>query len=77
LTKGAFSGYISGMEQKYPDCGRTVHYGSFYAPEWVADIVYALREKNIPGVAGGRILDTSCGYGGFLRGEHYVESAPV
>jgi hypothetical protein len=72
LTKEAFSGYISGMDQKHLDRGRTVNYGSFYTPEWVVDIVYALLEKNIPDVAGCRILDTSCGYGGFLRGKGAV-----
>jgi hypothetical protein len=72
LTNEAFSGYISGMDQKHLDRNTTVNYGSFYTPEWVVDIVYALLEKNIPDVAGCRILDTLCGYGGFLRGADAV-----
>jgi hypothetical protein len=60
------------MDQNHLDRDRTVNYGSFYTPEWVVDMVYALLEKSIPDVARYRILDTSCGYGGFLRGRGAV-----
>jgi hypothetical protein len=62
------------MEQKHLDRSGTVNYGSFYTPEWVVDIVYALLKKNIPEITDCRILDTSCGYGGFLRGKGAIGS---
>jgi tRNA G10 N-methylase Trm11 len=60
------------MEQKHLDHKDTVNLGSFYTPEWLVDIVYALIEKNVPNSGDYYILDTSCGYGGFLRGEKAI-----
>jgi hypothetical protein len=60
------------MEQKHLTYKDTVNYGSYYTPEWLVDIVYSLIEKNISGISNYCILDTSCGYGGFLRGNHAI-----
>ena len=56
------------MEQRHLNHNDTVNYGSFYTPEPLVDCVYALISKNIPGYDNFYLLDTSCGYGGFLRG---------
>jgi hypothetical protein len=56
LTKEAFSGYISGMEQKHLDRGRVV------------DIVYALREKNRPGSRAVGFLTLRADTAGFCGG---------
>jgi predicted RNA methylase len=56
------------MEQNHLNHKDTVNLGSYYTPQWLVDIVYSLLEKNAPNLRGYYILDTSCGYGGFLRG---------
>jgi hypothetical protein len=56
------------MEQNHLDLKGTVNLGSFYTPCHLVDIVYALIQKNVPDYKTWTILDTSCGYGGFLRG---------
>jgi len=56
------------MEQKHLDHIDTVNMGSFYTPERIVDIVYKLIAKHVPDSGEYYILDTSCGYGGFLRG---------
>jgi predicted RNA methylase len=60
------------MEQKHLDHKDTVNLGSYYTPAWLVDMVYALIHKNVPNYANYRILDTSCGYGGFLRGQKAI-----
>ncbi|GHU22865.1 hypothetical protein FACS1894172_07840 [Spirochaetia bacterium] len=60
------------MDQKHLDHKSTVNLGSYYTPSWLVDIVYTLIEKNIPNASDYTILDTSCGYGGFLRGEKTI-----
>jgi hypothetical protein len=45
----------------------TVNYGSYYTPEWIVDVVYAFIRKNVSHWADYTVLDTSCGYGGFMR----------
>jgi methylase of polypeptide subunit release factors len=64
------------MEQQHLNHRDTVNLGSFYTPEPLVDIVYSLLGNNIPNFAKNRkewtILDTSCGYGGFLRGENVI-----
>jgi hypothetical protein len=69
LTKRPFPVKYARMEQRHLGHSETVNYGSFYTPEWVVDIVYAMVERHIQDTERYRILDTSCGYGGFLRGE--------
>ena len=60
------------MEQRHLDHTDTVNYGSFYTPEGLVDSVYALINRHVSGGAGYFILDTSCGYGGFLRGKNAI-----
>jgi hypothetical protein len=55
------------MEQKHLNHKDTVNLGSYYTPTWLVDIVYSLIEKNVTDARNYYILDTSCGYGGFLR----------
>jgi predicted RNA methylase len=60
------------MEQRHLDHKNTVNLGSFYTPKWLVDTVYNLIEKNVPDPGDYCILDTSCGYGGFLRGSKAI-----
>jgi predicted RNA methylase len=60
------------MEQKHLDHKDTVNLGSYYTPPWLVDIVYSLIEKNVSNFSDYNILDTSCGYGGFLRGQKAI-----
>jgi len=54
-------------EQTHLSHGDTVNYGSYYTPETIVDLVYGLLEKNVPDLNRQVIIDTSCGYGQFLR----------
>jgi hypothetical protein len=58
------------MEQNHLNHEDTINYGSYYTPPWIVDKVYALLRRNVPDYENYTILDTSCGYGGFLRGEN-------
>ncbi|GMO58099.1 MAG: hypothetical protein Ta2G_18170 [Termitinemataceae bacterium] len=60
------------MDQKHLTGTDTVNYGSYYTPEWLVDIVYSLILNHIPDFSNYHILDTSCGYGGFLRGNRAI-----
>jgi tRNA G10 N-methylase Trm11 len=60
------------MEQKHLGHTDTVNLGSYYTPAWLVDIVYSLIEKNVPDSTDCCIIDTSCGYGGFLRGKKAI-----
>jgi hypothetical protein len=60
------------VDQQHLNHKDTVNYGSYYTPEWIVDIVYALIRKNIPDSSEYFVLDTSCGYGGFLRGSRAI-----
>ncbi|GMO53200.1 MAG: hypothetical protein Pg6C_19440 [Treponemataceae bacterium] len=60
------------MKQRHLDHTDTVNYGSYYTPETLVDIVYALIKKNVARPGDYCMLDTSCGYGGFLRGEKAI-----
>ncbi|GHT48388.1 hypothetical protein FACS1894102_1310 [Spirochaetia bacterium] len=60
------------MDQKHLTGTDTVNYGSYYTPEWLVDIVYSLILNHIPYFSNYHILDTSCGYGGFLRGNSAI-----
>ncbi|MDR2104859.1 MAG: hypothetical protein LBP51_03785 [Deferribacteraceae bacterium] len=46
----------------------TINLGAYYTPKWLIEIVYSLIRKAAVNLADYYILDTSCGYGGFLRG---------
>lgn len=61
-----------GMDQTHLNYNDTVNFGSFYTPEWLVDIVYFMIQKNICDYSKYYILDTSCGYGGFLRGSNTI-----
>jgi len=56
------------MEQSHLDHTDTVNLGSFYTPDNIVNIVYQLIAKYVPKAQDYFLLDTSCGYGGFLRG---------
>ncbi|GAB6391333.1 MAG: SAM-dependent methyltransferase [Treponematales bacterium] len=60
------------MEQAHLDQKDTINFGSYYTPAPLVDIVYGLIEKNVPRAADFHILDTSCGYGSFLRGKKAI-----
>jgi predicted RNA methylase len=60
------------MEQKHLSPKDTVNLGSYYTPTWLVDIVYSLLDKNVSSFSDYYILDTSCGYGGFLRGQKAI-----
>ncbi|MDR2390208.1 MAG: SAM-dependent methyltransferase [Planctomycetota bacterium] len=55
------------IDQDHLDFEDTVNYGSFYTPDDIVDIVYDLLEKNVPDFGKYIIIDSSCGYGSFLR----------
>jgi hypothetical protein len=56
-----------GSDQSHLDFNNTVNYGSFYTPDEIIDQVYGLLEKNIADFGEYTMLDTSCGYGSFMR----------
>jgi predicted RNA methylase len=60
------------MEQRHLNHKDTVNLGSYYTPTWLVEMVYSLIEKNVPDAQDYYILDTSCGYGGFLRGSKSI-----
>jgi hypothetical protein len=60
------------MEQQHLGHEDTVNLGSYYTPVRLVDIVYSLIQKNVPDSADHRVIDTSCGYGGFLRGKKAI-----
>ncbi|MDR0640075.1 MAG: hypothetical protein LBG27_14465 [Spirochaetaceae bacterium] len=60
------------MDQKHLGRKDTVNFGSYYTPSWLVDIVYSLIAKNMPRFDDYTMLDTSCGYGGFLRGTRTI-----
>ncbi|MEK7609375.1 MAG: N-6 DNA methylase, partial [Patescibacteria group bacterium] len=43
-----------------------INLGSYYTPEIVVDLAYAILQKNIKNIKDFTILDSSCGYGSFL-----------
>jgi hypothetical protein len=55
------------IEQDHLNYSDTINYGSFYTPPGIVDLVYDLLKKNIPDFNQYTIVDTSCGYGSFLR----------
>jgi tRNA G10 N-methylase Trm11 len=59
-------------EQNHLNQTDTVNLGSFYTPPWVVGLVHALIQKNVPNSGAYCLLDTSCGYGGFLRGARAI-----
>jgi hypothetical protein len=60
------------MDQHHLDRVDTVNFGSYYTPQRLVDIVYSLIRKNIARPDTYYILDTSCGYGAFLRGTRTI-----
>lgn len=55
------------VEQKHLNYKDTINFGSYYTPENLVNIVYKMLEKNISNWNEYKILDTSCGYGNFLK----------
>ncbi len=67
-------------EQTHLNHIKTINYGSFYTPTKLVDIVYNMIHKNIKDLKYFKFIDTSCGYGSFLRypnsiGADYDEKA--
>ncbi len=60
------------MNQQHLNYIDTVNLGSYYTPEWIVDVVYELLSINIGDISQFKILDTSCGYGSFLRGNNAI-----
>lgn len=54
-------------EQKHLNYVDTINLGSYYTPSNLVDIVYDMIQKNEPNWRTYNIIDTSCGYGNFLR----------
>ena len=54
-------------EQTHLSHVETVNLGSYYTPPDLVDAVYGMIQKNEPDWRAFRIIDTSCGYGNFLR----------
>ena len=54
-------------EQKHLNYIDTINLGSYYTPSDLVDTVYDMIRKNEPDWRNFRIIDTSCGYGNFLR----------
>ncbi len=50
----------------------TVNYGSYYTPEKLVNIVESMIRKNIFDIHKYKILDTSCGYGSFLKFDNSI-----
>lgn len=60
------------MEQNHLNYKDTINLGSFYTPPLLVDMVYDMLGRNIVNVGEYVIVDTSCGYGGFLRGKNTI-----
>lgn len=54
-------------EQTHLDYKDTINYGSYYTPDSIVFIVYDMLRKNILNFLEYTIIDTSCGYGNFLK----------
>lgn len=54
-------------EQKHLNYVDTINLGSYYTPANLVDTVYDMIKKNEPNWNTYNIIDTSCGYGNFLR----------
>ena len=57
----------SSFNQNHLNYQDTINYGSYYTPVKIIDLVCELLEKNIPNINQYFIVDTSCGYGNFLK----------
>ncbi|GMO13359.1 MAG: hypothetical protein Ta2A_24130 [Treponemataceae bacterium] len=57
-------------EQQHLGFEEAVNLGSFYTPPHLVDAAYAMLAQHIKHVADYTILDTSCGYGSFLRSKN-------
>ena len=59
-------------EQNHLSYIDTVNFGSYYTPQHLVDEVYKMISFNIPDWDKFKILDTSCGYGNFLKYPHSI-----
>lgn len=59
-------------EQSHLNYIDTINFGSYYTPEKLVDIVYDMLNANILDVNKYKIIDTSCGYGNFLRNPNSI-----
>ncbi len=58
--------------QKHLNYCNMVNLGSYYTPQSLVDIVYGLIQNQIPNWQNFHIIDTSCGYGNFLRFDNSI-----
>jgi hypothetical protein len=56
-----------GGSQRHLSHKEQVDLGSFYTPEKIVNLTYSILEKNVPKLKDATILDSSCGYGSFLK----------
>ena len=59
-------------EQKHLNHVDTINLGGYYSPSCLVDTVYSMIQKNEPNWHNFKIIDTSCGYGNFLRIPHSI-----
>jgi hypothetical protein len=59
--------------QKHLNHIDTVNLGSYYTPEVIVNLAYLILQKNIKDIKDFSILDSSCGYGSFLRKKGIVK----
>lgn len=60
------------QEQSHLDYRDTINYGSYYTPENIVSLTYALLHKNVSDISTYTLVDTSCGYGSFLTFPHSI-----
>jgi type I restriction-modification system DNA methylase subunit len=54
-------------KQEHLNFNDTVNFGSYYTPKEFVDLVYKLISKNVQNWEKYTIIDSSCGYGNFLK----------
>jgi hypothetical protein len=57
-------------EQKHLTFPSVVNLGSFYTPQKLVALLFDMLAKKVKNVDTYTIIDTSCGYGSFLKGKH-------
>ncbi|MDR1207290.1 MAG: hypothetical protein LBK26_02655 [Rickettsiales bacterium] len=59
-------------EQTHLDYKDTINFGGYYTPDHLVDMVYNMLRRNIPDMLAHKVIDTSCGYGNFLREQNSI-----
>ena len=55
------------MEQKHLNYKERINLGSYYTKQELVDIVFGMLKEHICNIEQFCLLDTSCGYGSFLK----------